>query len=316
MCGEHMDIVHDTSPGKSDLIAAVERSQGIVIMRHFRDGWHNDKTLPPQARALRFSPDGSTVAWVQDEQRGATVPVGYYQGPQDEKPKLLGPLGIRLHASMGLAVDAGGRVLYLDNVGRIMGTTGGVLALGSEIHITDHGEYAYLDQKGCLVAPEFQLAGKPCGDAIRPVDYIEGRLIVRDNKGIIEYTKGDSFRYAIAEVVDARIRKHGEIAAIRRVNDKNNVYESVVVMRPGGLAVQEVLRAPVVISAELDDDGSVLIIRANHRKSAYDAMLAHAPDEFEGETLSGDAIRITPHFKEVPVPGLEYEKVRALFRGR
>src|SRR4051812_44412602 len=48
------------------LVAAVEAPEGLRVERRWHGVWSVERTLPADARALRFSPDARSVAWVTD----------------------------------------------------------------------------------------------------------------------------------------------------------------------------------------------------------------------------------------------------------
>ena len=296
----------------------MEEPDALVVARFRANRWHEEKRLPRTARALRFSADGATVAWVQDDLDGTgIVPHGYVQHLTDTEPTALGALGLRAHEAMGLAVAPDGRVVFLNAAGELVDSTSHqVLNRGSQILFDEKGEPAYLDVKGCLFAPSLAVNGSPCDPALRPVDYLHGLLLARDNRGLIEIRTDSSLRVPLTDVVDARVRRHGEAVVVRRVDDHGKPAESVVLMHPDE-ALREATRGAVIISATFDSDGGLLVIRRSVRKDIYELLLAHAPDEFGGEALSGDAVRFTPvHLQESPVPGLEQKSVRALFVAR
>jgi hypothetical protein len=298
------------------LMAVVQHHDALLVQRQVGNEWRTEKQLPPEARALRFSLDGTTVAWVQDEKEGPNpVQRGYVMGAQDEKPRLLGTLGLRQQQAMGLAVRPDGHVVWLNPTGELVDSaTQQPVGRGSDVIFGDSGELAFIDGSGCLQAPAIGSTGSLCGGALRPVDYLRGVLLARDNRGVLELGLGQPHRIAMSDVLDAHLRHHGEVVVTRRVNEGKSVAEAVYVLRPDDI-VREVTRSAVIVSARFDSDGGILVVRSSIRKSLYDNLLAHAPDEFGGEALAGDALRFTPtRLTESAVPGLELVPVRALFR--
>ncbi len=103
------------------LMAVVQHPDALIVLRQVGDDWQTEKQLPPEARALRFSPDGTVAAWVQDEKAGTeTIPRGYVMGVHDEKPRPLGTLGLRRRQAMGLAVRPDGHVVWLNTAGDLV----------------------------------------------------------------------------------------------------------------------------------------------------------------------------------------------------
>jgi len=71
-------------------------------------------------------------------------------------------------------------------------------------------------------------------------------------------------------------------------------------------------KRPVVIAATWSGN-EIAIIRRQHRKDIYELLLAHAPDEFGGEAIGGEAVLVDPTtLRERPYPGLEGRQVRVL----
>jgi hypothetical protein len=299
------------------LVAVLEHPDGLHVIRRVGDDWHQEKLLPISARALRFSPNGSAVAWVQDENEGrGFVPRGYVQGWKDASPRPLGTLGLRKRQAMGLAVANNGRVVFLNEAGDLVEAGAGRrIARGTEVILGDRGELVYVDDKGCLV-DDAGLFQSHCDNETRPLELTAGLLLARDNElllQIAETTRADRY----TGILDAHSWHRGHrILLLRRSNDGPVPLDVVTVLRPQ-LIPREVAHAPIIVSARFDGDGGILIVRVPLRKDVYQQILAHAPDEFGGEILWGEAVRITPErFEEKSIPGLETEHVRALFYAR
>lgn len=308
------------APPPAGLVAVVERDNELVVVRKSKDEWVPEKHLPKAARALRFSPDGATVSWVQDDSGdGGVTPVGYFQSWGAEKPESVGPLGLRTRAAMGLMPATGGQLAYLSLTGdlQLRGGTQASLGRGSDPIPNGKGDWAFLNQNGCLASTDGLVPlGKLCADAIRPLQYGEGELLARDNHGLWQVTREKIGRVLLKEVVDAQVRKHDTLLVVHRVDERGKPVEAVTLMRPGEPQA-EATRGAIIISARFDQDGGVLVVRAPSRSDLYQLMLAHAPEEFGGEALAGHAYRYSPtHLRETEVPGLELERVRVLFRTR
>jgi hypothetical protein len=307
------------APPEPGLVAALERQNEIVIVRQKGGEWVPEKHLPRSARALRFSPNGGTVSWVVDELGdGGVAPAGYAQGWGVEKPEPLGTLGLRTRAAMGLATANEGQVAFLSEGGelKVLRDKQATLGLGSDAIPGPPGEWAFVNSHGCLASTDGLVPlAVVCGNAVRPLQYADGLLLARDNHGLILATKTEITRVVMPEVVDARARKRVFLAT-RRVNEKGRLSEAVTLLRRTE-PQREVTRGAVIVSAGFDLDGSVLVVRAPARDDLYQLMLAHAPEEFGGEALSGHAYRYSAvHLTEAEVPGLELERVRALFYAR
>jgi hypothetical protein len=306
---------HGPPPIPAGLIAVVQYPEALSVRRQTNGVWHEEKRLPPDARALRFSRDGATVAWIQDVRDGAdTVPLVHVQGPNDTRPRVLGTSGTRLKQAMGLAVSPAGHVLWLTTSGTVLDSvTGATVATGSEILLNEKGDTAWLDTLGCLEAPAMGISGSPCGDALRLIEYTGGTLLARNNRALWEIRRDNKVVIPASDTVDARLWRHSELLVVRRVTEAKSVSEVVEVRRPNEVP-KEITRAAVIVSAGFDSDGSILVIRAASRKDLFELMLAHAPDEFGGEALPGEAVRFSPSRQvESQIPGLELQRVRALF---
>lgn len=304
---------------RKGLVAAVEADDAILVLRSL-DGttWSEERRLPRRARALRFSPDGSHVAWVEDETNGTTtVPVGHVWRASQPAPESLGGLGLRTRDAMGLAVAADGRVAYLAADGKVRVTGGVDLGAGWGPLFDLNGGLAFVSKEShCTKTEALTLHGEACGDVLEPLDLFDEVLVARTNRGLVRIDPQDGrTELALGDVAAASVGPGRRLVIIRRVDRGGIVFEQVAVVR--GQDAAGALERPIVVSAGWDDDRSLLVVERLQRKDLLELMLAHAPAEFGGEASSGTAIRVDVDTREArPVAGLEEKAVRTLFRAR
>lgn len=263
---------------------------------------HRTGSLPPRARALRTSPDGRFVAWVEDRTDGERPASLLFLRGVDGRVAPLGPAAFRDREAFGLGVRATGEVLFV-----------GAQAASGTDHVTGPGGEAWVDH-GCLVVRGFTPAGPVCGDALRPLDVRDGRVVARTNASVIVADAVAVTSRAMTEVLDARFGPDQRLLVVRRANDGPSVSDELLVGAARG-DLRSVLRGPILISARWARDGGLLVVRAEG--DAMENLLEHAPDEFGGEALAGDAVRVDAATgAAVPVEGLEGRLVRALFDPR
>jgi hypothetical protein len=145
------------------------------------------------------------------------------------------------------------------------------------------------------------------------LEWRDGVLLARTNAALLWSEAGAVRSLKLNDVVDARRKPQTTLAlVIHRVDADGVASDAVSVWSSAGLSA--LTRNDVIIDAAWDRE-SVLLVRKESRTDLYELMLAHAPEEFGGEALSGDAVRLDMQTKTVrPLAGLESKRVRRLFR--
>lgn len=282
-----------TLPARVDLVAVVETEHDLELRERAGGHWTAHGTLPRAARAIRFSPDGSRVAWVEDRATGMNGTIEAFERAPSGEIRPLGALQAREEQAFGLAVD--------DRTGtRKMGPG----AMFRDLVITRDGAAHVRD--GCLeVSPA--LAMPICGDALRPLDIRSGTVVARTNASLVIGDQHGVSARDITDVIDAQLGPDDALVVLRRSQSSGRVEDVLLVGNRAG-TFQERLRAPVIVSARWAGD-HVVAIRADGR--IMDNLLAHAPDEFGGEAISGEAVELDERGAH-PIAGLEGAKVRDL----
>jgi hypothetical protein len=273
-------------------------------------------SLPTGARALRLSADGRTVAFVTDERRGdETVPVGWLT--EGGATRRLGVLGLRAREAMGLAVSHSGRAYWMDEAGVIRdGRDGAELGRGAWLVGGPGDGVAWIDaETHCLTARPDDFVSTACDRALRPLHWTDAGLLATDGRTLSRFDSSGTQMYPVSHVVDARLGPDGRIAVIRKAWVDDVEQEELFVLDP--LGVRGLGRFAVIVSAEWDDDGTLLVVRRRERRDIYELLLAHAPEEFGGEALAGEALRIDPATgREAPLDGVADQPVRLVVRAR
>jgi hypothetical protein len=261
------------------LIAIVEEADRLTVLREDASRWTVIAALPLQARAVRLSDDAREFAWLTDD-------------------LLHGVPGTRGHHG---------------SVGSIVDVPIAVEAVLSRPRLWATNDFSV--QRGCVVSRASAPAPPLCGEALQVVERNETGWLVRSNRGLVQQAGAREASLPLRDVFDARARRD-DILIAHRVDEKGIVEDALSVWTPP-VDVSEITRAAVIIDAEWDDDGTLLIVRKQTRKDVYELMLAHAPEEFGGEAISGEAVRVDARTRaEAPVIGLEGKLVRRLFRVR
>jgi hypothetical protein len=274
-----------TSPA---LVAVVEREGRCVLVTKNAGEWLDRAHLPTDARALRFSPDGRRVLFVRDRVVGSEGRIEAAELREDGTNAPLGPLPARRLEAFGLAApDVGpARLLSDDGAHR-------------DVIVTAWGEASV--RSGCIVST---LGLSACGEAIRPLDLRGGHLAWRTNSSLFV----DDSERPLTDVVDARLGPEGRLLVVRRDQSSGRVEDVLLVGGVEGPLV-DWLRAPVIVKAVWLDVNRVVAIRADG--DAMTNLLAHAPDEYGGEALAGEAVVVDEHGAR-PLDGLERNSVRTL----
>lgn len=270
------------------LVAVVDRDDRLVIREKNADSWLDRATLPKDARAIRCSPNGQRIAFVVDRVEGNGGAIDAFELGPEGRCTRLGPVPARALEAFGLAVPNRGPVQVLRDDGTHRHAI--VTPSGSaEIH------------SGCIASSTREHA---CGEAIRPLDVVDGTLVWRTNTSLFV----GHFERPLTDVLDARLSPNGRLFVVRRDQSSGRV-EDVLLVGPREGALVEWLRAPVLVKAEWLDERSIAVIRADG--DAMTNLLAHAADEYGGEAVAGEAIVVDEHGAR-PLDGLERDSVRTL----
>jgi len=296
-------------PSAGDLVAVVQQADGLHVLQQRRGttSWNASRVLPAHARALRISPDGRTVAWMQDDTSGPRPhSLGYLLGPDGHRVPL-GVLGADRIAAGALAVGPRFRFAFVDESGQLQTGSGEPEGAGAWPIVNDDGTVVrVLD--GCMLG----LPEPVCEKARRPLPRRGQDQPYLATDGLrVAHGKATTLLVPAADPVEGDIDASGRGLVVgREVVD--GFTKEVLRIGPPPMTI---LTATVIVAASWDDDGTVLAIVRDGDVPTTDRLLVHAPYEFGGEALAGDAVRISPEARR-PVAGLEGKPVRALFRAR
>lgn len=284
------------------LVAASSSPEAVRIERGTGGVWSPVRRLPADARAVRLSAGGRSVAWVRDVRAGDRLEIhGYAWGPKDAAPRALGPLGFREHEAFGLAIDDEGRSVHLAPDGTLVDSAGGEAPRGQQPIFIAPGRWSFTDETGC--------AAGACGSVLRLL-VAAPRKVWRTNAELL--VEGEP-RFPITDVHDADARADGRLLVVRRGTREGRTVDELLLPpdRP------PLLQARIVISARWAANGTIVAITNDDPGDIYAQLLAHAPEEFDGEQASGRAFRVDPvSGRASPIPGLENRAVRALIVAR
>ncbi len=279
-----------------ELAAVVETRAGLALWRGREGSFRPVATLPRDARALRFAPDGRDLAFVEDDPPRMRVDAlvgGALRIVAPDAP-------FRRLQAFGLAIDDRGRTW-------ILGPTGE----DREVVASPSGATLSVAASDCLVSVPSALPDV-CGAALRPLA-LAGRLaLARTNAALLLLHNRSTESLPMTGIVSAAFGPRDQVLVLRRANDGPQVEDEVVLVSPWPRR-RVLLRAPLVVSVSWDAGGNVLAVRRTLPVSLVASLLAHAPDEFGGEAIGGEAVHIQlPTGTVSPVHGLERQTVRAL----
>lgn len=297
-------------------VAAVEEGDAVRVL-HLRGAETTTyRELPAQARGLRFSRDGRHVAWVLDLRRaGQPVSSGFVWRAGEPRPVSLGILGMRRREAPGLALGDGGRVAWTDEEGRLkLRDPAGVVSDLGEGAMPLFGAGDLLVHVGapgsCVQAPP--PTPQICGRLVRPLA-LDGRtLFGQSEQRLAIVAPGREEYIPMLQLIAARPGPGGQVLVTRIEQFRDKSFDELGLFEGGKL--RPLGQYPVLTSAEWDRDGTVLLVRAQARRSVYDQLLAHAMEEFGGEASVGEAVRLElAGGAETPISELAGRRVRALF---
>jgi hypothetical protein len=297
-------------PPEPELIAVVEGDDHLEVLRGRDSDWKVVTTIPRTARSLRFAPGSTALAWIEDETTSnAPKMLGWLSAPLGAPARSLGPLGLRRAEAAGLELSPQGDAIFLTEQGLLQSTSRSAPQRGTHPLWTDAG-LVYVKPDNCLA----NVAPPVCGNALRPLEGRDEVLLSRTNTGLTWSDAHGARSFALRDVIDARRQPSSSaVAVIHRVDDDGRTREALSLWT-GGDTLTELLRADVIISAEWDG-ATLLVVREEHVAIIYDVLLAHAPEEFGGEAMSGEALRVDPRTQTTTrLPWFEGKRVRRLIR--
>jgi len=282
-----------------DHVLVTDGPDGVQLW-HGRGGdWRVFRRLPSSARAVRVSPDGRHVAWVNDfvAKDGAGVSKGYAWLDGADAQVSLGVLGLRKREAMGLTIGDDGTAVYLDESGSLVSraSDGKVarLAAGIEPLAGPGGRLAFAPLGGgCLVTQPINV--NACGGLLSPLAWSGDSLAYSAEHFVFVVTGQDATPYPSLRDVSAAALRDGRLAVVRTTEFENVTWDVIELATTPAEKPRQLMRASVVVGLAWDDDGLLLALHRRTRANLYELLLAHAPFEFQGESLPGEPVRIDP----------------------
>lgn len=288
----HRNTLAPPAGGDCDLVAVVELESQLVLQHHRNGIWKTVAFLPHHARAIRVTPDGQRVAWVIDTASNGRPISEVWSLRVGSVPVRHGEAGFRRYRSFALeqSVD---RLIWLSADG-LRSDAGGPFP-GTQ-HLAGHrvaGDCAY---------PSWG-ADPICAEAVRLLDGTSGRLLMRTHEAVLSLTAGTSTRQPIGDVTEGRLMADGRWVVVQRHQGDGLVRDRLVTSDGTTLLEAPILGRPAVT------DHSIVVVRADG--DVMTQLLAHAPDEFDGELIRGEAVEVIGDSIRA-VAGLEDRTVRII----
>ena len=288
-----------TAPTTCEERVVVVESARLTVLSARKGSWKPSGTLPLTARAVRFSPDGRRLAYLLDQPLGDQMGTTVQLQADGKPPQQLGWAGFRERRAFGLDVTASD-VLFLTGEG-LRDRTGAVDTQAT------HPVRGLTVRQNCLQAP-FALSEPVCGPALWPMDRRVSTLLARTNAEVIQAGPSTVRRYPMQDAQEGRLGDGGRLFVVVR-SQEGGVHDRLLAIAPG-TEPRVLLEGPILTSLTLNASGQPRVIRSSG--GTMENLLAHAPDEFGGAAVGGDAVEIVDGVVR-PIPGLEGKPVRALF---
>lgn len=294
------------------LLALVETEHALELRRSLPEpgGWENVRTLPTRARSVVVSPDGRSLAWVEDEPPRM---VGWAWPRDAKEPVRLGELGLSRVDASGLAVNDAGEVAWVDE--------NRALRVHPDERRLDEGhspvwmgrELVWVEFESGCARSEGGRFKEVCGPALRTLAADARSVAFATPSELVLWQAGILRREPLSEPVFFAFGHGEQDAVVHRARVAGRPVDAVLIRSKKKTAK---VVYDIVASLAASDSSDMLAVVRSSRRDVYELLLAHAPQEFGGARTLGTAIRLSVDGRVRPIAGLPEGQVRWVGRAK
>lgn len=305
----------DLCAPKTVLVAVVEDEGALVFQRQERGrDWQVVRRLPPQARGVQVSPNGTHLAWIEDVTTGQRPLMQAWAWPASASaPSLIGQLGLARVDAPGLAVSDKGDVAWVDVEGR--------LRLWPDDEVVGQGFSPVFGSDGlgwvdgvtkCVRGGATR--GGICAPVAQVFDVRGAWLLAGVVGEVARVESTETLRMPASEPLLGSLSPKGRVAVVHRDRTDGVLADALSVWT--GSELKSLVKRAIIVSVDWESDTTLLLVGNTERRDIYELMLAHAAAEFGGQSTAGTAVRIGLDGQERRIAGLPEGAVRLLWRVR